>query len=286
VVSGWTRRSVLGAALAFAGTARAQAAGQRVVVLDWALTELALLLGVTPIAVAEAPYYRTRVATPDLPAAVADVGLRAQPNLALIASLKPDLIVRLRHYGPPQSKLEAIAPTLELAIYEADQRPYERATDALARLGEACGAAGRTSIAMSRIDATLARAGETLDAHADRSVLIANFADDRRADVFGRGSLFQSALERIGLSNAYVGPTNMWGFATLGLDQLARFDGARVIALSPGPPASLAQSALWRALPAFKDVVVLPPVWVYGGLASMTRFATLLSDALGGDRAP
>ncbi|MFC7052575.1 ABC transporter substrate-binding protein [Hansschlegelia quercus] len=285
-MSGWTRRSVLGGALALAGAARAQAVGKRVVVLDWALTELALLLGVTPIAVAEAPYYRMRVATPDLPAEVADVGLRAQPNLALIASLKPDLIVRLRHYGPPQSRLEAIAPTLELAIYEADQRAYERATDALARMGEACGAADRTPIAMSRIDATLAHSRETLAPHFDRPVLIANFADDRRADVFGRGSLFQSALERVGLSNAYGGPTNMWGFATLGLDRLARFDGARLVALSPGPPAALAQSALWGALPAFRDVVVLPPVWVYGGLASMMRFATLLSDALGDDRAP
>jgi iron complex transport system substrate-binding protein len=286
VVSGWTRRSVLGAALALAGAARAQAADRRVVVLDWALTELALLLGVTPVAVAEAPYYRTRVATPDLPAAVADVGLRAQPNLALIASLKPDLIVRLRHYGPPQSRLEAIAPTLELAIYEADQRQYERSIGALEKLGEACGAADQMPIAMSRIDAALDRARETLAAHSDRPVLIANFADDRRADVFGRGSLFQSALERIGLENAYVGPSNMWGFATLGLDRLARFEGARLVALSPGPPASLAQSALWRALPAFQEIVVLPPVWVYGGLASMTRFATLLSDALGGARAP
>lgn len=282
----WTRRSLLGAALALAGTARAQTAGPRVVVLDWALTELALLIGVTPAAVAEAPYYRTRVATPDLPAAVVDVGLRAQPNLALVASLKPDLIVRLRHYGPPQSRLAAIAPTLELSIYEADQRPYERSCEALATLGEACGAAGQTAFALARIDAALARACERLGAHDGRPVLIANFADDRRADVFGHGSLFQNALERIGLANAYAGPTNMWGFATLGLDRLARFEGARLVALSPGPPASLARSALWRALPAFEDVVVLPPVWVYGGLASMTRFATLLSDALVGRHAP
>lgn len=276
----WTRRSVLGAALALAGAARAHAAGPRVIVLDWALTELALLLGVTPAAVAEAPYYRTRVATPELPAAVVDVGLRSQPNLALIASLRPDLIVRLRHYGPPQARLEAIAPTLELSIYDADRRPYDRSLQALARLGDACGAAAEAPAVLARLDATLARASARLAAHRGRPVLIANFADDRRADVFGEGSLFQTALERIGLTNAYAGPTNMWGFSTLGLDRLARLEGARLVALSPGPPASLSQSALWRALPAFHDVVVLPPVWVYGGLASMARFATLLADAL------
>ncbi|MFD1704624.1 ABC transporter substrate-binding protein [Methylopila henanensis] len=284
-MSRWTRRSVLGAALALAGAARSHAAAPRLVVLDWALTELALLLGSTPAAVAEAPYYRTRVATPQLPATVADVGLRSQPNLALIASLKPDLIVRLRHYGPPQARLEAIAPTLELAIYDADRRPYDRSLQALARLADACGAAAEAPAVLARLDATLARAAARLAGRNERPVLIANFADDRRADVFGQGSLFQTALERMGLTNAYAGPTNMWGFATLGLDRLARFEGARLVALSPGPPASLAQSALWRALPAFHDVVALPPVWVYGGLASMARFATLLADALESGRA-
>lgn len=276
----WTRRSVLTATSLLVGGARAYASGPRVVVLDWALTELALLLGVTPAAVAEAPYYRTRVATPQLPTAVVDVGLRAQPNLALIASLRPDLIVRLRHYGPPQARLEAIAPTLELAIYEADRRPYDRSLQALARLGDACGAAAEAPAVLARLDVTLARASARLAAHGERPVLIANFADDRRADVFGKGSLFQTAVERIGLTNAYAGPTNMWGFATLGLDRLARFEGARLVALSPGPPVSLARSALWRAMPAFHDVVTLPPVWVYGGLASMARFATLLADAI------
>lgn len=48
----------------------------RVIALEWRPAELLLALGVTPLAIADAPKYRSWVAQPALPPSVLDVGLR------------------------------------------------------------------------------------------------------------------------------------------------------------------------------------------------------------------
>ena len=62
----------------------------RVVSADWTSAEIALALGVTPVAVGDRDTYRNWVgAGPDLPSSVAAIGARYEPSLEQIAALKP-----------------------------------------------------------------------------------------------------------------------------------------------------------------------------------------------------
>lgn len=280
----FTRRGLLVAAASVAAYRPSAAnAVRRIAVLEWAIAEILLALGIKPFAVVEAPYYRQRVIEPNLPDDVIDLGLRSQPNLALLSRLKPDLIVGLSNYGPSLAMLSPIAPALQFAVYGPERRPFARSLDATATLARRLGQEQAAGSAIFAADQEFAALRQRLPSYDGRPVLIANFADDRRADVFGAGSQFAEALLRLDIRNAYAGPTNSWGFATLGLDVLLRMESVRLVALSPGVPQALRASALWAAMPLVREqrVVTLPPVWVYGAWPSALRFARLLVDALG-----
>ena len=57
----------------------------RIATVDWTIAETLLALGVTPLAVGDVGSYRAWVGEPLLPAAVVDIGQRAQPNRELLA---------------------------------------------------------------------------------------------------------------------------------------------------------------------------------------------------------
>jgi ferric hydroxamate transport system substrate-binding protein len=278
-----TRRQ-FAAALSFLSVvtnARAQSNGPCLAVLDWALAETVLALGIAPMAVAEAPLYRERVVFPDLPLNVIDLGLRSWPNMERLADLKPELIIALAGYGPAPVRLEAIAPTLSLPIYTNDRTPLSLAKQAMDAVAERVGRQHAARLYRAQWQVTLDGIRAVLPRD-ERPLLIAKFADARLVDIYGPGSLFHDVLTQLGLSNAWQGSTNAWGFATAGLDAIARHDEARLVIIEPGPPQLLADSALWNALPVVRAgrVMTLPPTWVFGALPSALRFAQLLGQRL------
>ena len=92
------------------------------VALEWLYAEDVLALGVQPVGIADIEGMKQWVNIPvEIGSDVTDVGTRQEPNLELIASLKPDLIIGLK------SNLEAgfetynsIAPTLVFDPYPAE----------------------------------------------------------------------------------------------------------------------------------------------------------------------
>lgn len=255
---------------------------RRVAVLDWGLAETVLALGLTPLAVAEAPLYRQRVVVPALPDEVRDLGLRTWPNMERLKALRPDLIVALDGYGVPAARLEAIAPALALPVYTPDRAPLRLAGEALDALAVTLNRRAQAEAVRAELEATLEAAAVRLADIADRPLFIVKFADDRHLDVFGAGSLFDDVLRRLGLVNAWTGATNIWGYATIGLEGLAAVPEARVVVIAPGPSAALADSRLWRSLPPVREnrLVTVPPAWVFGALPSARRFCAALTEAL------
>lgn len=280
-----SRRDVLAAALLAAmwgaGGARA-AQPQRIAVLDWALVELVLALGLRPVGVAEMALYASRVGEPALPLGAIDLGLRSQPSLERLASIRPDLILALSGYGPAEGRLRLIAPTIALEIYGAGRRPLERSQEALRAIAVATGREATARDVVERFDAAMEAYRGRLRSRKRGPVLVVNFVDERHADVYGAGSLFDGVLARLGLGNAFSGATNPWGFATIGLGEIAARSEAHLLLVSPGLPSGLAGSALWRSLPSVRagHVSVLPPVWQFGALTSAQRFAAALADSL------
>ena len=87
------------------GTARAATVDpHRVVALEWLPVELLMALGVQPYGVADIVNYRLWVNEPRLPESVIDVGLRTEPNLELLAQMKPSLLVWSTGYGPSERR--------------------------------------------------------------------------------------------------------------------------------------------------------------------------------------
>jgi len=204
-------------------------------------------------------------------------------HLGLDRSLKPDLILSQAGYGVSQAWLEEIAPTLALPLYSAERKPLVAAERALkeiaARTGRDHAATDYLQRSHARLDDIAAQVGR----YDGRPLLIIKFTDDRLIDIYGAGGLFDDVLKRIGISNAWDGATNNWGFATAGLDAVARYPDARVIIIEPGPPGRLLQSALWQSLPAVRSghVATIAPTWVFGAFPSAMRFADVIRQGLG-----
>lgn len=261
---------------------RAQQPEPRIAALDWAWAETLLALGARPYAIAEAELYRERVVTPELPNDVIDLGLRSWPNMELLKSLQPDLILTQAGYGVQAASLEPIAPTLALPLFTAERRPLQLAEAGLDTIAAQLQREQQALQYKADFEQKLSGIRASLRSYDGRPVLIVKFADERILDIYGPGSLLHDVLGWLGLENAWTQAGNHWGFSTSGLDAIARNPEARLAIIEPGTPAKLSGSALWRAIPSAKAnrVVTIPPTWVFGALPSALRFATILGKAL------
>ncbi len=116
-------------------------------------------------------------------------------------------------------------------------------------------------------------------------LLVVAFMDTRHARVFGRASLFGNAIDGLGLRNAYPGAVNPWGFATVGVEQLAPYGDACLLVVDPAPAdtwPTLERSPLWTELPFVREGRVrrLAPVLTFGAVSAAARFARLATQAL------
>ncbi|UAW98437.1 ABC transporter substrate-binding protein [Halopseudomonas nanhaiensis] len=257
----------------------------RVAVIDWGLAETLLGLGMTPLAVAELDNYRRWVAIPEMPAGVQDLGLRTEPNLELLAQLRPDLILITPQFEAARPKLERIAPVVSLSIYRPNGDPYANAQQVTREIAALTALEPNAEALIASVDAQLDALREALADQTIPPLFVASLMDDRHARVFGRQSLFHAVMQRAGLTNAWSGSDNFWGFAQTGIEQLADPAEAGLILLQPLPlnaERSLASSALWQNLPLVRAerVYRFPPTWQFGGLVSASRFASLLDEAL------
>ncbi|MGM0953659.1 MAG: iron-siderophore ABC transporter substrate-binding protein [Pseudomonadota bacterium] len=260
---------------------------ERIIALNWAATEALLLLGITPVGVADRDGYSTWVREPELPEGVANIGTRVAPSLEAIAELKPDLIVTSSEMAPAADLLERIAPVYVVSIYKEGSQPFDKASEMLLTLGDMTGREDRAEAVLDDIDSTLEKQRARLaDAGLNnRSVALVNFLDDRHVRIFTPNGLYQTALDALDLNNAWPRDGNYWGFSMVGLDAIASYENSRIVVLSPTLPGladTLADSPFWTYLPTVKnnEVYQIDPVWPFGGVFPVKRLAVLLTDAL------
>lgn len=270
------------------GTLTFEQPPQRVVALNWAATEALVLLGITPVGVADKDYYTVWVQQPALPEeGVANVGARSSPSLEAISELKPDLIVTSGQLAPAYEQLKDIAPTYVISVYDKGAKPYEQARTMLITLGEMLDREEQAAAVLAEIDADLASNRARLEnaGLADRPLALVNFMDDRHVRINAPNGLLQAGIEGLGLSNAWSEDGNFWGFSLVGLEALAPLQDARLVAISPTPPGlrdQLGNSPFWRHLPAVRngEVYQIAPVWTFGGVNSIRRLSNLLTEQL------
>ncbi|WP_372021851.1 ABC transporter substrate-binding protein (plasmid) [Tistrella mobilis] len=296
-----SRRQMLRGVAAFGGMALggpaagaaaprlATPAPRRIAVLDWAMAETAVALGLPPVAMVEPARYRDRAQDPDLPRDVIDLGLMTQPDLERLLLLRPDLIVtghgQAETIGPA---LARIAPVWEGSIYTGDGAPLDAACrvtrDLGERLGRAEAAEAAIARALARIDAAAARVGEGLRR---LPVAVFIFQDPRHGWIADRNGFIAAVMARMGLTPAWAGPGSFWGYTAIGIDRLAALPDCRLIyADLPVTETgwTTGASTIWQALPpvAAGRARRIGPFWYFGALPTMARFADQLADALTG----
>ncbi|GLK76066.1 ABC cobalamin/Fe3+-siderophore transporter periplasmic ligand-binding protein [Methylopila jiangsuensis] len=256
--------------------------------LAWLGAEHTLALGLTPVGVADAGYYRMRMAAPPLPPASADLGPFWEPSLDRLIALKPDLILMDSWSALDRATFERVAPVLPIPAYPRDASGWSFAAGQLSDLGRRL---NRESVAQAAL-AEAERRIEALRARAQAAgappVYVALLAQTgRNATLYGGSGLVGGALERLGLPNAWRGPFSPSGSAVVGLDALAGEPDAVVLAIDLATTSgSFARAttgnALWRLLPSVRKrrVAALGRFYPHGGLASLLAFAEQAATAV------
>ena len=256
----------------------------RIATVDWTIAETLLALGVTPLAVGDVSAYRAWVGEPLLPADVVDIGLRAQPNRELLAELKPDRILISPLAAPLAPTLSRIAPVQSIALYDPQTDLWQRLHEATLTIAALVNKTAEANVLLTDLNRDLEQMKQTLPAELP-PLLVVQFIDERHVRVFGRHSLFDAVMTRLGLRNGWQEQTNDWGFSVVSIEQFMTLSNARLVVVDPipvGVSERLQEPGLWQHLPLVRQAPVLhlPAVWSFGGVLAARRFAGLLSDAL------
>ncbi len=269
------------------GNAHLDKTPQKVIALDWALTETVLSLGVNPIGIADVKGYQEWVKNPELNGSVMDVGSRREPNLELITELKPDVILISQYMSPMYEKLNAIAPTLVYTTYNNKKTPLVSAKEITIQVGKLLNKEQQAQDVIAKTDQRLKKNGDKIRRLQpnNKPLLFIRFVNDKTVRVHSDGSLAQATIHEMGLANAWHEATNMWGFTTVGFEALAQHQQSNVLIFGPlkeTEKKQLTQSALWQAM-AFSrtnSVYELPAIWTFGGLISAQRFSDNITQQL------
>ena len=264
----------------------------RIVSMDFGLAETLIEMGLPPVAIPNPDSWKQWVVEPALPPGTLNLGTDREPNLEILAALKPGLIVTTPYLDAISPLLERFAPTRTISVYVPPPgHIYDRSISATRALAAAVGREEAGEELIVRAQATMDEARRHLASAglAGRPVLAVNFLDTRHVRVYGAGSLFGDVMERVGLANGWTQPSNFWGFSTVGIEALAESPASSLFYLEPISADTfdrLAASPLWRSLPFVKAgrVIRLPPVLMFGMLPSAMRFARQLTLHLAGER--
>ncbi|MCR4268927.1 ABC transporter substrate-binding protein [Nitratireductor sp. ZSWI3] len=266
------------AGLAAVAAAPVRAAPPRIAALDYAVASTMIALGVPPIAIPSRPDWATWVVEPALPDETVNLGSMREVNFEVLQALAPDRIFSSPYLEPLRPYLERIAPVDSFNVHNTGKPPFEEIVAATRRIGAILSREEAAEALIARAGRTFREAGRRCAAYRDRPLFFVNFMDPYHVRVYGRNGIFQDAMDRMGLTNAWTGTTNGWGFATVAIDELAGVEDSHLFYLDPVPPdvlPSLARSPLWQQMPFVRGNRIdrFPTVLMFGALPAMMRFA-------------
>ncbi|PAU75311.1 ABC transporter substrate-binding protein [Halomonas salipaludis] len=264
---------------------------KKLIAFDYAIADTLSALHQPPIAMAGLAQYRRFYRDPLLPEA-RELGNRFQPNLEYLAALEPDAIL----ISPPahlnlENKLSRIANVRPIRLLWKGQKVWESLENMTRELGDLSDNQQRAKELINDVEVALAVMAEQIK-RTGEPLFVAQIIDDRHLRLYGSGSLEDMVLTRLGLENAWQGPTNDWGFSTLTISEAFQLEG-RFILLNPAysqylTDSALPTSGLWQHWLDDLPISIEVNYWSWGGFPSALRFAEALVDALdeAGDSAP
>jgi ferric hydroxamate transport system substrate-binding protein len=252
---------------------------KRIVALEWKYAEDLLALGIQPLGVADIKGYNNWVnIAPKFAANVTDVGTRQAPNLELLTTLKPDLILapssRVAQIYP---KLAQIAPTLTFNAYPQDGSSHlSEMVSTFRTIGTVTGRSSVGEAVLTRMNAQFSQARAklvNLKLAGNSFVLTQAFTSQNVGTMrlFTRNSMVSEILERMGLKNTWADKPQQFGFTTIGLEGLTQLKTDHffyIVQDSDNIFAAAGVQALWQSLPFVQKnraYQMAGNTWTFGG---------------------
>ena len=256
---------------------------KKLVTFDYAIADTLAALQQPPLAMAGLAQYR-RVYREPLLSDTRELGNRFQPNFEYLASLEPDAIL----ISPPahlnlEDKLSRITDVIKIQLFGESLNIWQNLEQLTREVGELSGQQRQTEELIDSVEARMSEIAAQLE-RSDKPLFVAEILDDRHLRLYGAGSLEDMVLTRLGLENAWQGPTNEWGFSILTLSEAFQLEG-RFILLHPAysqylTDSALPTSGLWQHWLDDTPVSIEANYWPWGGFFSALRFAESLVEAL------
>ncbi|QWB31554.1 ABC transporter substrate-binding protein [Exiguobacterium acetylicum] len=232
-----------------AGKTKVPEQPKKVVALEFSFVDALDKLGITPVGIAQEN--KTDVSGllgKDIE--FTEVGTRQQPNLEVISSLQPDLIIGdfNRHKGI-YKQLQEIAPTI---ILKSRNATYEENIDSFKTIAEAVGKTKQMDDRLALHEERLQAAKKKVDPKDDRKVMVGVFHADSLT-AHGETSFDGELLEKIGIENAVTKTAEPT--VTITLEQMVKWD-PDVIFMAEADPKLLKEwkdNPLWNQITAVKN---------------------------------
>lgn len=258
---------------------------KRVIALTWSSAEALLALGVTPVGVADPQGYRDWVQWPSMPNTVINIGTRSEPNLELIHTLKPDLIVA----GPALHDILSAtvdANVLILDTFRADHTNSKAIDEDFLKLAHAIGKTKQAEHVLQQRAQAIQGWKQQLEQHFSGhlpKVTIVHFLSTTTAAVYGQNSSVEYALTQLGIDAAMPTSSTAWGQTPLPIQQLTAVGSHVLIYIRPfADEKKLFSSILWQHMPFVKQnhFLAIEPSWTFGSALSIKRLAQVTAQAL------
>ncbi|WP_294746491.1 Fe(3+) dicitrate ABC transporter substrate-binding protein [uncultured Exiguobacterium sp.] len=232
-----------------AGKTKVPEKPKKVVALEFSFVDALDELGITPVGIAQEN--KTDVSGllgKDI--SFTEVGTRQQPNLEVISSLQPDLIIGdfNRHKGI-YKQLQEIAPTI---ILKSRNATYEENIDSFKTIAKAVGKTKQMDDRLALHEERLKAAKKKVDPKDDRKVMVGVFRADSLT-AHGETSFDGELLEKIGIENAVTKTAEPT--VTITLEQMVKWD-PDVIFMAEADPKLLKEwkdNPLWNQITAVKN---------------------------------
>jgi iron complex transport system substrate-binding protein len=266
----------------------------RIVALEWVYVEDLLALGIQPVGVADIAGYNEFVQIePQLADTVKDVGTRQEPSLEAIAQLEPDLIigVKLRHEAIVDT-LSAIAPTLLFDPYPAPETGISQLDEmkqTFFKIAEVVNAQAKGEAVLQEMQAKFDAAAQQLQGKqlAQSPFILGQFLGGApQIRLFNDNAMAVQILQQLGLTNAWQGAVDPFGFNTVWIESLPPVEDANLfyIAEENNPYyQQLKQNQIWKNLEFVKEnrlYSIGSDTWIFGGPLSAEVFVDKVVQAL------
>ncbi|WP_241648650.1 ABC transporter substrate-binding protein [Rosenbergiella collisarenosi] len=264
----------LGAACSLSSPALAVTdSAPRIAALDWTAVELIDALGLAPVAVCDIANYRQWVVTPSLPAEAIELGLRNEPNLEVLAALRPDMMIVLQYSTLPDAQLAQFAEVLRYPFTLPGQTILTVAHNNLQALAQHLHRESYAQQAIARWELDMAESRQRLSHWHGKRLLLYSFLSPRQVLVMSPSSLFGEVLSMLNLECAWQGSANAWGSSVIGVEQLFPVQTDIAIEFQHGERGAT-RSGLWEKMPFMQqgNHYQASGAWMYGGLQAARRF--------------